>query len=186
MLAVSAGVYEFGTLGEIIGEHFDKTFNTDVRGLLFTVQKEPSGCAKAIVSSRDTSNMRRPGGTGPRAAQLTGKAITKALLGHRIFVDRAVLHDDQKVFVGIFEELDVLQRIAVDQQQICQCALFHDAKLARIGVDKSRQRHQLAIVRGGHLERFGRGVPADQLGQYRPLPAGNPRIEKNVAAKKLS
>jgi NAD(P)-dependent dehydrogenase (short-subunit alcohol dehydrogenase family) len=39
VLAVSAGVYEFGTLGEITEEHFDKTFNTDVRGLLFTVQK---------------------------------------------------------------------------------------------------------------------------------------------------
>ena len=39
VLAVSAGVYEFGTLGEITEEHFDKTFNTNVRGLLFTVQK---------------------------------------------------------------------------------------------------------------------------------------------------
>ena len=36
---VNAGVYEFGTLGEITEEHFDKTFNTNVRGLLFTVQK---------------------------------------------------------------------------------------------------------------------------------------------------
>jgi NAD(P)-dependent dehydrogenase (short-subunit alcohol dehydrogenase family) len=32
-------VYEFGTLGKITEEHFDKTFNTNVRGLLFTVQK---------------------------------------------------------------------------------------------------------------------------------------------------
>ena len=40
VLAVSAGVYEFGTLGEITEDHFDKTFNTDVRGLLFTVQKD--------------------------------------------------------------------------------------------------------------------------------------------------
>ena len=39
MLAVNAGVYEFGTFGEITEEHFDKTFNTNVRGLLFTVQK---------------------------------------------------------------------------------------------------------------------------------------------------
>jgi NAD(P)-dependent dehydrogenase (short-subunit alcohol dehydrogenase family) len=39
VLAVSAGVYEFATLGEITEEQFDKTFNTDVRGLLFTVQK---------------------------------------------------------------------------------------------------------------------------------------------------
>jgi len=39
VLAVNAGVYEFGMLGEITEEHFDKTFNTNVRGLLFTVQK---------------------------------------------------------------------------------------------------------------------------------------------------
>jgi NAD(P)-dependent dehydrogenase (short-subunit alcohol dehydrogenase family) len=39
VLAANAGFYEFGALGEITEEHFDKTFNTNVRGLLFTVQK---------------------------------------------------------------------------------------------------------------------------------------------------
>jgi NAD(P)-dependent dehydrogenase (short-subunit alcohol dehydrogenase family) len=39
VLAVNAGVYEFAALGEITEELFDKTFNTDVRGVLFTVQK---------------------------------------------------------------------------------------------------------------------------------------------------
>src|ERR1700756_5017497 len=39
VLMVNAGVYEFGMLGEITEEQFDKTFNTDVRGVLFTVQK---------------------------------------------------------------------------------------------------------------------------------------------------
>ena len=39
VLMVNAGVYEFAKLGEITEEQFDKTFNTDVRGLLFTVQK---------------------------------------------------------------------------------------------------------------------------------------------------
>jgi len=39
VLAVNAGVYEFGTFGEITEEHFDKTFNINVRGLLFAVQK---------------------------------------------------------------------------------------------------------------------------------------------------
>jgi hypothetical protein len=37
-------------------------------------------------------------------------------LGHRILVDPAILHNDQKVFVGIFDELDIFQRIAIDQQ----------------------------------------------------------------------
>ena len=39
VLAVNAGVYEFGTLGEITEEHFDRAFNTNVRCILFTVQK---------------------------------------------------------------------------------------------------------------------------------------------------
>jgi NAD(P)-dependent dehydrogenase (short-subunit alcohol dehydrogenase family) len=39
VLAVNAGFYEFGRFGEITEEHFDRTFNTNVRGLLFTVQK---------------------------------------------------------------------------------------------------------------------------------------------------
>jgi NAD(P)-dependent dehydrogenase (short-subunit alcohol dehydrogenase family) len=39
VLLVNAGFYEFGRLGEITEEHFDKTFNTNVRGLLFSVQK---------------------------------------------------------------------------------------------------------------------------------------------------
>jgi NAD(P)-dependent dehydrogenase (short-subunit alcohol dehydrogenase family) len=39
VLAVNAGIYELGTLGEITEEHFDKTFNANVRGLLFTVQR---------------------------------------------------------------------------------------------------------------------------------------------------
>ena len=39
VLVVNAGFYEVGTLGEITEEHFDKTFNTNVRGVLFAVQK---------------------------------------------------------------------------------------------------------------------------------------------------
>lgn len=39
VLVANAGFYELRTLGEITEEHFDKTFNVNVRGLLFTVQK---------------------------------------------------------------------------------------------------------------------------------------------------
>jgi NAD(P)-dependent dehydrogenase (short-subunit alcohol dehydrogenase family) len=39
VLLANAGFYEFGTLGEITEEHFDNTFSTNVRGVLFTVQK---------------------------------------------------------------------------------------------------------------------------------------------------
>jgi NAD(P)-dependent dehydrogenase (short-subunit alcohol dehydrogenase family) len=38
-LFVNAGFYEFRKLSQITEEHFDNTFNTNVRGLLFAVQK---------------------------------------------------------------------------------------------------------------------------------------------------
>jgi len=38
-LVANAGFYEFSKLGDISETHFDKTFNTNVRGLLFAVQK---------------------------------------------------------------------------------------------------------------------------------------------------
>ena len=104
-------------------------------------------------------------------------------LGQRIFVDYAILHNDQKVFVRVFDELDVFRRIAIDEQQICECAFLDDTKLAGIGIDKPGKCHQLTIIRGGHLERFGRRVPADHLGKDRRLPAGNPRIEQKVGTK---
>jgi NAD(P)-dependent dehydrogenase (short-subunit alcohol dehydrogenase family) len=39
ILFANAGVGEFAALGEITEEHYDKTFNTNVKGVLFTVQK---------------------------------------------------------------------------------------------------------------------------------------------------
>lgn len=38
VLYVNAGFYEFGRLGEITGEHLDRSFDTNVGGLVFTVQ----------------------------------------------------------------------------------------------------------------------------------------------------
>ena len=39
ILVANAGFYELGKFGEVTEEHFDKTFNTNVRGLFFSVQK---------------------------------------------------------------------------------------------------------------------------------------------------
>jgi NAD(P)-dependent dehydrogenase (short-subunit alcohol dehydrogenase family) len=39
VLFASAGFGEFARIGEVTEEHFDKTFDTNVRGTLFTVQK---------------------------------------------------------------------------------------------------------------------------------------------------
>ncbi|HEY4091907.1 MAG TPA: glucose 1-dehydrogenase [Luteibacter sp.] len=39
VLVLNAGFYEFMKFGEITEEHFDKTYNTNVKGLLFAFQK---------------------------------------------------------------------------------------------------------------------------------------------------
>jgi NAD(P)-dependent dehydrogenase (short-subunit alcohol dehydrogenase family) len=39
VLFVNAGFYELGKFGEVTEQHFDRTFNTNVRGLFFAVQK---------------------------------------------------------------------------------------------------------------------------------------------------
>jgi hypothetical protein len=49
-----------------------------------------------------------------------------------ILVYPAILHNNLKVLGGIGYQVDILQRIPVDQQQIGKRALFHDAELARI------------------------------------------------------
>ena len=49
VLAANAGVYEFAAFGEITEDHFDKTFNTNVRGLLFAVQKALSAPRQRFI-----------------------------------------------------------------------------------------------------------------------------------------
>jgi NAD(P)-dependent dehydrogenase (short-subunit alcohol dehydrogenase family) len=55
VLALNAGFYEFQKFGEITEEHFDKTYNTNVKALLFTLQKAlpllPRGASVILTGS---------------------------------------------------------------------------------------------------------------------------------------
>lgn len=55
VLALNAGFYEFAKFGEITEDHFDKHYNTNVKGLLFTLQKAlpllPKGAAVILTGS---------------------------------------------------------------------------------------------------------------------------------------
>ena len=55
VLFANAGLGEFATLSQITEEHFDKTFDVNVRGTLFTVQKAlplmPDGAAVVVNAS---------------------------------------------------------------------------------------------------------------------------------------
>ena len=90
-------------------------------------------------------------------------------LGQSVLVDDAVLHDDFEAIGGIGNQVDVVQRISVDKQQIRECALFHDAELAGIGIALAGQRQQFGVCRCRHDQRFGGGIPASERGQNCPL-----------------
>jgi hypothetical protein len=76
--------------------------------------------------------------------EATGKPTRKrgpSLPGGQILVNLSVFHNDEEVLGGVFDELDVFQRVAINQKQVCECALFHNTKLAGIGIDKSGECH---------------------------------------------
>src|SRR6202140_4087379 len=86
-----------------------------------------------------------------------------------VLVYPPILHDNLEVLGGIGDQVDILQWIAVDQQQIGKRALFHDAELARIRTAFAGQCQQFAVGSGRHGARFGGTVPADKRGQNCPL-----------------
>src|SRR4029077_12148443 len=51
------------------------------------------------------------------------------LWSRRILVYPPALHDNLKVLGGVGDQFDVLQWVALDQEQIGKRALFHDAEL---------------------------------------------------------
>ena len=57
--------------------------------------------------------------------------LTKdCLFRNGILVDLAVLHDDDEVLGRVLDQLDVRDRVAVDQQQVGERAFLDDAELA--------------------------------------------------------
>jgi hypothetical protein len=68
------------------------------------------------------------------AAKRASPARRWPSLDQSILVNRAVFHDDQKILVRIGDELDVLQRIAVDEQQVGERTFLHNAQSAGIWI----------------------------------------------------
>ena len=66
-------------------------------------------------------------------------------LSNGVLVDLAALHDDLEVPGGVGDQIDVVQRIAVDKQQVGERALLHDAKLAGIRTAFAGQCQQLGV-----------------------------------------
>src|SRR5690606_19970430 len=81
--------------------------------------------------------------SGISRADALPAAMRPSSVGQGVLVDLAVLHDDQEALVRIGNQLDVLERVAVDQQKISQRALLDDAELAGVGIALSGERQQL-------------------------------------------
>jgi hypothetical protein len=54
-----------------------------------------------------------------------------------ILGDLAVLHDDDEVPCRIFQQLDVGDRVAVDEQQVAERAFFNDSELAQARIARA-------------------------------------------------
>lgn len=68
----------------------------------------------------------------------SNSAMTLLLTGKRILVDDSIFHDDLEILGGVGKKADIVQGISVDEQQIRECALFHDAELAGIRIPFAR------------------------------------------------
>jgi hypothetical protein len=79
---------------------------------------------------------------------------------------------------------DVLDRVAIDEQQVCQCALLHHAKLAAIGAALAGELEQFGIGPGGHDQHFRGRVVAGQAGQKRSLLLRERLREEDVGAER--
>ena len=114
----------------------------------------------------------------PFGGPLAGPAPSDALS----LVYRSVFDDQQKVFLRLGQQFDILQRVAVDEQQIGQGVRLDRSERARIGIPAARQGEQLRVVAGYHFQYFVVREPAGQLGDSSVLVLGFGRVEQQVGS----
>src|SRR5580704_4585990 len=138
------------------------------------ISGNPASLGRAFVTCPRTSVQQRRGqperralnatradpNGAPAAARRAGRPGYVALRMEGVLKDLPVLHDDQEILLRIFDQRDVGDGIAVDDEKIGEGALLENAELPGIGVARPGQRQQFAIGRGSHLQDFGVFVPA--------------------------
>src|SRR6185312_4036766 len=81
--------------------------------------------------STEISSSRRPSRT-------THGLISISFISVRnVFVNFSVLHDHEEIFSGVFDELNVCNRIAIHEQQVRQGTCFDNAEFSGIGIARS-------------------------------------------------
>ena len=73
---------------------------------------------------------------GPLSAKADNTRMSRSV--HGVLVDPAVFHDEIEILGGVADEIEMLQRIAVDQDQVGQRAFLDHAELAGIGITQAR------------------------------------------------
>src|SRR5690606_28991398 len=106
---------------------------------------EPTTSAVSVVSGNPGPPAAAGAATdsGISRADALPAAMGPSSVRQGVLVDLAVLHDDEKALVGIGDELDVVERISIDEQKISQRARLDYAELARIGIALSGESQQL-------------------------------------------
>ncbi len=83
ILVNNAGIYEFSPLGGITGAHFDKMFDTNVRGLVLTSQEAvkhfPADGGSIVNISSIVSSLAPPNASVYSATKAAVDAVTKSL-----------------------------------------------------------------------------------------------------------
>src|SRR3954467_6126275 len=114
-------------------------------GAAYQAKATPAATASTTsgraMSGRHTAAVPVGAEIGPAGRCST--VITGSPLGLQgILVHLTVLHDDDEIFLGISEQRDVVQRIAVDQQQVGQRPGLDHAELAGIGIARAAEAKQ--------------------------------------------
>jgi hypothetical protein len=109
-------------------------------------RRSSSRCKRACAQWREWKNDLGAARLGHRDRSASEAAAvlffrSESIVRKKILVDFAVLHDHDKVLSRVLDELDVFQRIAIDEHKIRERPLFNHTKLAGIGIDKSGECH---------------------------------------------
>ena len=97
------------------------------------------------------------GGSERRAKKSPSRRRSRQL--KRVLDETPVLHDDEEIGLRVGNQLEIRERIAVDENEVGERALLDHAELAGIGVARTGHCEQFAVDGGRHSEDLRRAVP---------------------------
>lgn len=132
ILFANAGGGEFKPIGQITEEHFDKTFNTNVKGVLFTVQKALPlmGDSGSIIITGSTTSVT---GTPAFSVYSATKAAVRNFVRSWILDLRGMGIRVNILSPGATKTPGLLELVPSDQETQLLASLAKDIPLGRVG-----------------------------------------------------